>query len=369
MVALPAMRCLSLASTVRARQSGRLTVPTLTKGQRHMLTRSVAALAVCLVLSASLQGGIIVEGITYVNLAPTLPSGANDSVMSAYDAQGRLWTSDGKTLYRSDAGAWVESINLYGTQSVVTTSCAWSQSSDLLYFNNWWDGDVRTRDGAGNLATLAHLGGTIRQMRWGPDGKLYVGSQTNENLGGDVYRLSPDGSVVELVGHLEQGVESFDFLPDGNLVAPHFDGTGIDKLNVTTGEVTPLYTYVRDETAPWVFESIAVTPGGNILIGENSGMRDGIDDHNRSKLWRVTVATGVKELIGFDIDLSIPASLTIAGDGTLIYSGYGSTHALTITGNLDGPLIPLLQTPEPSTVALAAIAAAGLVFHHRRRRI
>lgn len=331
------------------------------------MIRRVAFAFVLSFFNAAAQGGIVVQGFEYQALASTLPTGTNDAVCAAIDpTTGDIWMGDGANVYHLTGGEWGDSISLLVSgggplpNNIASTSFAFDQQG-RLYINDWRDGNVYQRNGD-SWSQFAHVGGVVRQMRFDSEGNLVVLSQTNSDFGGLAYNVDPSGGV-SLIGALPNGAESFDFNAAGNLIAPHYAGTGLDMLT-RDGVTTTIFTYDPGLISEW--GSVAVTPAGKVFVGENTGF-SWDDESNHSRFWLIDPAVGSITLIAYDLQTALPAML-LSDEGSMIIAGYGSLHPGQLSGDLDGPLVPLVSTPEPSTMALAFTGTLGAFLWMRRRR-
>lgn len=336
-----------------------------------------AVLALLLVPALAFAAGIGVENLVLTSLGPTLPGGSSSANVTAIDPiTGDVWMSNGQTLFRNDgAGGWFpgESVLAAGGGPIPNASGTADMAFDAAgrqYVSDIGTGEVFRRTLPGGAWTLfTDLPGPVRHHRWGPDGVLYAigGIGLDPTTQSIVWKVDGAGAFTVL-GLTLTGAESFDFDAANHLVIPHFDSTGVDLMNRTTGLLETPCTY--DRPVPILFESLAVTSGGNWYVGVNRGADIGAGTGNRAALLRIDPATCAKTLIGngpLGIGSAgeiLPVDMLALNATTLVISGLGSLDGFGLSGDLDGELTAI---PAPAPLALLALGVALVALARRRR--
>lgn len=305
----------------------------------------------------------LAPGFSATTLGPTLPGGSDTNAITAIDTGGNIWMSNGFTLYRLDGEGGVEhSESVWSADGGPNTRSASHDlvfdSAGAMYINDPTAGKIFKRSVGGDWTVFASVPQPL-EMRFDSGHNLIVlgnHAGTFDSLG-TVYRIDQSG-IASVIGQ-SQG-ETFTFDAGGNLIIPHYIGTGIDMMT-PDGVLTTLFEY--DRPAPILFESIERTSGGNYIVGVNTSF-DFELNINTSKLIRINGATGEQEVIGINVGNAIPVDLTFH-DENLIISGFGSLKPLGVTGDFDGSLTAVV--PTPSSFA-AGVVCMGLMALRRNRR-
>lgn len=305
-----------------------------------------------------LVASVHAETITVTELAPPLPGGSTTSTYTAINpVTGDIWMSNGQKLFKLGLGEWVQEIGLLqsvggpiGTNNA-TTALAFD-SIGRMYVNDVNTGSIfRSSDGV--IWTAFAAVDSPRAMAFDSDGDLIViGGNSSPTVTGNAWRISPAGVVTDFGD--TQG-ESFVFDGD-DLIIPHYDGTGIDRLT-QAGVLTTLFSWARP--VPILYEAIAMTSLGNFVVSVNLGADD---TGNRSQLIRVDGLTGARTTLTA-VDAAIPVEMFFNGGGQLVMSSFGSLHAQGGQGDFDNAS----AVPEPSALALAGIGAVWLYGWRRKR--
>lgn len=318
-----------------------------------------AALVTCCLLPIVANAGFVVPGLSITKLAPTLPGGSTTSQCVAINpVTGESWWCTGNVLWREDGqGGWRDPESL----GEVTSTLVFDDKG-RLYRNVYNSGDIYRREDGGAWEYFAS--GPIRpnDMHFDANGTLVaIGNADPTGRGGQAWYFTDEGTAV-VFG--QSSGESFEFNSQGDLVIPHYDGTGIDLL-ARDGTLTTIFSWPDvvdqngnvDFTKPFagLFESFAITPEGNYLIGQNTN--DGDRAENLSALLRVDAITGERFLLGTDLEDSLPVDLQYKSDGDVLYTGWGSLHAAEMTGDFDQNFAAVSEPPA----AIAMLLLGSLV--------
>lgn len=321
-------------------------------------------LALVLLLASVAHATTLPPGFTLETLSPVLPGiSTTSNVVSRNPFDNTLWMSSGRDIYQLDGfGSVISSESLRGVDGgplgIEFTSDLVFDSSGAMYVN------ARTFPAPSVIWKRAYGGGSWssfasvmipRAMEFDSSGNMIVlGGNGDGTQVGSAWSITPGGTVSTIGA--TQG-ESFVIEPaTGDLLIPHYDGTGIDRLT-QAGVLTTEFSW--DRPIPILYEAIGLTAGGNYVIGVNLGQDE--FDQNTSQLLLVNGITGERIVLGDNIVANqIPVDLRV--EDRLLISNFGSLQGWEIVGNLDA----LLAIPEPGTGLLLVLGLAAMWWRRRR---
>ena len=231
--------------------------------------------------------------------------------------------------------------------------------------------EVRTYDPDGNRIAARSFTNTILgapiDVKVGPGaggGNLYVGTRV------DLREFAPDGTTLR---QFDTGdYEGVAVLPGGVLWGGGGGFAGIEVFDITTGANTATLAFDGGQQDATSMTYSAATD--TVLLADNNSGRL-FERNTDGALVRVFDAPGFASTYGatrgpggdvFATNYENDAVYRWAADGTFL----GST---ALTGGLDGPINILWAgnsvpaVPEPGTIALTLLGAAGLLGVRRRR--
>jgi hypothetical protein len=209
-------------------------------------------------------------------------------------------------------------------------------------------------------------------MRFDSSGNLLVASGGILDSPGhsSLLRIAPDGSSSVLASGLDE-IRKFTLDAAGNVVFASYVDGAVYRVS-PQGQVSFLGSGTNGpgpNGGPLV-ESIALTPGGDVLLGVNTGA-DG--DGNTNRLDRFDPVTGQVVTLGINftsrggVGYRLPEDMEIdPATGELLIAAFGSLSPLALSGNLDMPTSGLTVSTSPVPAvppwASACLLATGLVF-------
>ncbi len=318
-----------------------------------------------LIILAVLMASQPVHAATVYNLVSLAPPefASTTSLDVAFAPNGSLWMSNGQSIL-SIAGDGSPAVMTSVVQSgggpvannQVTTGIAFDGSGNI-YINDFGSGTIYRRpyDG-GSWEVFASGFVHPRSMRFIGDDLIVAQGSLDGGSDGVIYSVDTSG-VKSVIATGLPNIEALAFDGSGNILFADIYADDIYRVS-PRGDVTMIFNLDFFGYT----ESIAVTPGGNILLGVNTGVDE--DFNNTSQLLRITMATGVVDLLDIEFNGVIPVGLqfgpgTLSGD--LFVSGFGSIHAIEVTGNFDAPT----GIPCPSS-ASAILLAVPFILKRRR---
>lgn len=241
-----------------------------------------------------------------------------------------------------------------------TTGLAFGPDGYLYaaHFVNFGIGDIYKVDAAGNVSNFVTGLHGPATMAFDAAGNLFV----SEFYGGDIAKVTPGGNVsIFASGFFQPGGLTFD--SSGNLYAASGDGS-VSKI--TPGGAVSIFASGFSQP-----EGLAFDGSGNLYVGNNGNATISKVTPGGAISTFATGFSGRPQYIAFDGsgNLWVPEY----DNGRLSFVGPGGGTATAFATGLPGAesvaFVPTV-VPEPSTLVLACVGAAGLWgYGWRRRRV
>jgi hypothetical protein len=208
------------------------------------------------------------------------------------------------------------------------------------------------------------VGGDMARL---PGGPLFA-VDTSSNL----ILINPVNASVTLLGHSGNNIEALAIRQDGTLFGLSYQN--LYRIDTTTGAAT-LVGQMGNFVPPVSFDA-TFDSAGNLFLVEQNGA-------STSSLYKVNASTGLATLVGstgfsvtgldyeggtlygFTLDGKLISINTQTGVGTFLVNESGANNYISVGATADPGAA---AAPEPSTLVLLGIGAAGVAWYGRRWR-